>query len=128
MSEKTIVQRLAVRPGAKVLLINAPRGYRQTIGDLPAGAKVVTKTTEPADVIQVFVASHEELATELARLKATLGPATILWVTYPKGTSKIKADINRDVIREYAATVGLQTVALFSVDDTWAALRLKVRA
>ncbi len=49
----------------------------------------------------------------------------MLWVTYPKGTSKVKADINRDIIREYARTIGLEAVALVSVDDTWSALRLK---
>jgi hypothetical protein len=43
-----------------------------------------------------------------------------------RGIAKVKTDINRDVIREYAETVGLQSVALFSVDETWAALRLKV--
>ncbi len=126
MSEKTIVQKLGLKPGAKLLLINAPPGYRKAIGDLPAGAKVLTNPTDPADVIQVFVMSQEDLAGQLARLKPTLRPTMALWVTYPKGTSKSKTDINRDVIREYAATIGLQTVALFSVDDTWAALRLKV--
>jgi hypothetical protein len=125
MSEKTIVQKLGVKPGAKVLLINAPQGYRKVMGDLPAGARVLTKPTEPADVVQAFVLSKQDLEGHLARLKATLPPTAALWITYPKGTSKIETDINRDVIREYAETVGFQAVALFSVDETWAALRLK---
>ena len=53
-------------------------------------------------------------------------PKGIIWVTYPKGTAKIKSDINRDSIREYTATVGLEAVAIFSLDDDWSALRLKV--
>jgi hypothetical protein len=128
MSEKTIVQKLGVKPGAKVLLIDAPQGYRKAMVDLPAGASVLTKPTDLADIVQVFVLSRQELETQLAQLKATLRPTAALWVSYPKGTSKIKTDINRDVIREYAETVGFRTVALFSVDDTWAALRLKVVA
>jgi hypothetical protein len=55
-----------------------------------------------------------------------LGPKGILWVTYPKGTSKIKADINQDSIREYAESVGLRAVSIFSVDEDWSALRLKI--
>ncbi len=62
----------------------------------------------------------------MGNLKPILGSTSILWVTYPRGTSKIKADVNRDVIREYAQTVGLEAVAIFSVDDDWSALRLKI--
>jgi hypothetical protein len=35
-------------------------------------------------------------------------------------------DINRDSIAAYAATIGLQAVAMISVDEDWSALRLKV--
>ncbi len=48
-------------------------------------------------------------------------------MTYPKGTSKaLAADINRDDIHRYTATIGLQTVAQVSVDDDWSAIRCRV--
>jgi hypothetical protein len=50
----------------------------------------------------------------------------LLWVTYHKGTSKQKSDINRDSIAAYALTIGLQAVAMIPVDDDLSALRLKV--
>ena len=50
----------------------------------------------------------------------------MIWVTYPKGKGKIKSDINRDSIREYSASIGMEAVAIFSVDDDWSALRLKL--
>jgi hypothetical protein len=49
----------------------------------------------------------------------------MLWVTYPKGTSKAKVDVNRDSLREYDLTIGLQAVSLLAIDDVWSALRLK---
>ena len=51
----------------------------------------------------------------------------MLWVTYRKGSSKIKSDINRDSIYEYALSVGLQGVAMIVVDENWSALRMKVK-
>ncbi|MCS4538947.1 MAG: hypothetical protein HYY67_08835 [Thaumarchaeota archaeon] len=51
----------------------------------------------------------------------------MLWVTYRKGSSKIKSDINRDSIYEYALSVGLQGVAMIAVDENWSALRMKVK-
>jgi len=50
----------------------------------------------------------------------------ILWVAYPKGTSTAKTGINRDITREYASGLGFQVVAMFAIDETWAALRLKI--
>ena len=76
--------------------------------------------------MQLFVTARKELEAQLGSLKSALQPKGLLWVTYPKGTSKVKADINRDTIAEYAKTVGLQAVAMVSVDDTWSALRLKI--
>ena len=46
-------------------------------------------------------------------------------VTYYKGTSRVKTDINRDTISAYTHSVGLEGVAMISIDDDWSALRLK---
>ncbi len=54
----------------------------------------------------------------MGKLKGVLTPKGLLRVTYPKGTSKVKADINRDSIREYAMSQGLEAMAMVSVDDT----------
>jgi len=126
MSDKTIVQRLFIKPGCKFLLVNAPRGYQAQKGELPKGASVVAQTTSPVDLIQVFVANRKELEAQLPKLKKWLAPQGSLWVTYYKGTARIKTDINRDTINAYAQTIGLQGVAMISIDEDWSALRLKI--
>jgi hypothetical protein len=55
-----------------------------------------------------------------------VSPKGIIWATYPKGSSSMKSDANRDVIRFYVEKIGLEAVAIFSVDDNWSALRLKI--
>ena len=62
----------------------------------------------------------------LKKIKSSLKPAGLLWLTYPKGTSRTKTDINRDIIRQYVEANGYKTVLLIAVDDTWSGLRLKV--
>jgi hypothetical protein len=49
-----------------------------------------------------------------------------MWVTYHKGTSKVKTDINRDTINAYVHSIGLEGVAMISIDEDWSALRLKL--
>ena len=126
MPDKSVAEKLLIKPGQKVLLVNQPKGYRALLGELPKNVKVLKETAEAVDLIQVFVASRKELEEHLPGLKALLAPKGLLWVTYHKGTSKQKSDINRDSIAAYAKTVGLQAVAMISVDEDWSALRLKV--
>ena len=125
MSDTSVAQKLLMKPGQKVLLVNPPKGYKALLGEIPKDVKFLKEAGEAADLIQVFVASRKELEAELPRLKPLLAPKGLFWVSYCKGTSKQKTDINRDSINAFAETVGLQGVALISVDDDWSAMRLK---
>jgi hypothetical protein len=127
MSEKSIAQKLLIKENRKVLLLNEPSNYRSKLGKLPQNVAVTTEpSAKPFDIVQLFVTSKKELEVHLPKVKALAAKNGLLWVTYPKGTSQFKTDINRDVIREFGATVGLQAVALVSIDETWSALRLKI--
>jgi hypothetical protein len=125
MADKTIVEKLAVKPDSRVFIVNAPHGYKSKLGELPSRARLVPGSTKAIDVIQVFVSSRRELEEQLPKLKPLLATRGTLWVTYPKMTSKTQTDINRDSIRAYARSLGLEAVAIFAVDDEWSALRLK---
>jgi len=47
-------------------------------------------------------------------------------VFYYKLTSKKRGDIHRDSINDYAKSLGLEGIAMISVDEDMSALRLKV--
>jgi Protein of unknown function (DUF3052) len=126
MSGKTVGEKLMLKPGQSFLLLKPPAGYEKSLGILPKGVTLTTVPSGRVDVIQVFASSKKELQDALPQLKDIIGPVGMIWVTYPKGTSGIKTDINRDSIRAYAETLGLETVAIISVDSEWSALRLKV--
>lgn len=126
MSQKPVAQKLQIREGQKLLLINPPTDYEKLlVKHLPKNVEIVKGTSRDAEVIQVFTSSKTQLNEQLGKLKKALPPNGIIWVTYPKGTSKVKTDINRDIIRNEAEKFGLEAVAIFSVDDDWSALRLK---
>ena len=50
MSEKTVVQKLLIKEGYRVLIVNAPEGYVASLGDLPAGVAVATDLDQPRPV------------------------------------------------------------------------------
>jgi hypothetical protein len=125
VSEKSIAQKLLIKPGRQVLFVNPPEGYPELIGPLPEGVTVLADAGAPVDLIQVFVKNRAELEEQLPRLKGLLKPGGLLWVTYYKGTARVKTDIHRDTINAYAHTLGLEGIAMISVDEDWSALRLK---
>jgi hypothetical protein len=126
ISNKSISDKLYIKPGKTVLFVNAPSNYVKSIGKIPAGATVEKDEAAKADIIQVFVKNEAELKKLLPKLKKSLNSGGALWVSYFKGTSKTKTDINRDSIAEYASSIGLEGVAIMSIDDDWSALRLKI--
>ncbi len=42
MSDKTIAQKLMLKGGHSALIVNAPKGYLQSIGALPDGVKILS--------------------------------------------------------------------------------------
>ena len=50
---------------------------------------------------------------------------SVLWFAYPKGASKIKTDINRDILTVAGNEFGMDTVAAVSIDETWSGLRFR---
>ena len=126
MAEKTVAQKLGLKPGQTMLLKQAPADAASLLGKLPAGAELVTASKKPCAFILMFAKDRAALVKGLAGCKSLLEPKGVLWVAYIKGTSAKKTDINRDSIREYAPTVGLDTVAQIAIDDDWSALRLKI--
>ena len=56
-----------------------------------------------------------------------LGPAGMLWVSWPKKAAKVATDITEDTIREICLPLGLVDVKVCAVDATWSGLKLVVR-
>lgn len=127
MSDKSITQRMFIKSGYKVIILNAPEGYIQTMGVIPEQVNIQNNLSPDADIIQYFTKSKADLVENFPLLKQALKDDGSLWITYPKGTSKEETDINRDIIWEIAEKLGFKPVAMISIDTTWAAFRLKKR-
>lgn len=124
-SKKPLPKKMFIREGYTVLLVCEPEDYRFLLKDLPEDVTVTTNASGPVDLIQVFVKTRNELEEQLPRLRNHLKPDGFLWITYPKGTSKIKTDINKDSLWAYVKTLDLKAIHQIAVDDTWSAMRFR---
>lgn len=73
----------------------------------------------------VFIDNKKAFEDFLNTYLKNIEPDSILWFAYPKGTSKIKTDINRDILRMTGESFGITTVMAISIDETWSALRFR---
>jgi DUF3052 family protein len=126
MSEKSVAQKLGLKAGQKLLVKQPPEQVAALIGALPSGAELITAATKPSALILMFAGDRAALVKGLPVCKRQLEPGGALWVAYLKGSSGNKTDINRDSIRQFVATIGLDTVSQIALDEDWSALRLKV--
>ena len=119
-SNRTTAQKLGIREGTSVAVVDAPHGYTKTVGTLPAGASF---EEDPADVLPVtlwFVREPEEYLAALPRMRELAGKSR-LWVIYPKqqAPQKVPAEVTLFFIRDEALGVGLSHCKTCSLGKTW---------
>ncbi|NVB78269.1 MAG: DUF3052 family protein [Kofleriaceae bacterium] len=121
-------KKLGIKEQHEICVLNAPPGFADTLGALPAGANVSTKLGKsPLDVIVFFTKQKAELVKKLADLRARMQPAAGLWIAWPKKASGVATDITEDVIRAVALPTGLVDNKVCAIDETWSGLRLVIR-
>lgn len=121
----SLANKLKIKRGLSVALINVPQGYADELGPLPEGVKLHTDLNGQFDWIQIFVKNTAELEEIAPKAVAALKPSSILWISYPKGTSKIQTDLTRDKGWESLQGLDLKWINLVSVNDTWSAFSLR---
>jgi hypothetical protein len=85
---------------------------------LPEGAR---------DVIHLFTKSAAEVSEALPVLRDLIEPDGMIWVSWPKKTSKVPTDVTEDTIRMSALSDVLVDVKVCAVDEVWSGLKLVVR-
>lgn len=123
-SGRALVDKLGIKPGTRIAILNAPRGYRATLGTLPARVQVVTAARGVFPFIHLFAVSRAILETKIPALLRTLTPDGSLWISWPKKASGVETDITEDVVRAVALPTGLVDVKVAAIDDVWSGLKL----
>lgn len=105
------------------VILNAPAdietGFKKT------GFKSSFDKTQKSSNTLVFINDSKAFLDFLNKGLKKIEPDSVLWFAYPKGTSKIKTDINRDTIRVTGEAFGITTVTVISINETWSALRFR---
>lgn len=116
-----LVKRLQIKPDRRGRVLNRPRGL-----DLPGiGPAQLTRQRSDLDWLLAFVRNRRDVEDLAARLDALVGEDSVIWLAYPKQSSGVRTDINRDRGWRSIRAKGLRPVRQIAIDDTWSALRFR---
>ena len=114
-----IADKLKIKPKFSLLTINAPANFKKRLEVLPAEVKI-TDVGKDYDQVHWFVMNKAQMEKEMSKVMKLVKPEVIVWVYYPKGTSKIQTDLTRDKGWDCLLAEGdkLTWISLISFDDT----------
>ncbi|MEJ8803747.1 YdeI/OmpD-associated family protein [Pontibacter sp. H249] len=120
-------RKLQLKLGASLLLINAPEHIADA---LAAEGYTFANAAEPPhvgiyDAVQLFVRNIEELNQLVPQVVPLLKPKGLFWIAYPKKSSGIKTNLNRDEGWKTVIELGYEATRLVALDETWSSARYR---
>jgi hypothetical protein len=114
-------KKLGIKPGSRVLLLNAPDGFGLD------GVDVVRRAQGLADVILSFHTERADLARRMPVLRERMRQDARLWIAWPKRASKLATDLTENVVRDLALENRLVDNKVAAIDEIWSGLQLVIR-
>lgn len=122
MPQSPLAKKMKLKSGANAAVIRAPEDYVDTLRHDTALSPTLNGKF---DWIQIFVRDRAELDDLAPKAAKALKSESMLWISFPKGTSKIQTDLTRDKGWDGVKKLGLKWINLVSVNDTWSAFALR---
>ena len=122
-----LLKKLGLKPGTRAVFIREPSDYRETLGELPTGIRILSRPGKEMDFVHLFCGSKKELLARLSTAKRSLAKEGTLWVSWPKKSSGVQTDLGEGDVRREGLKLGLVDVKICAVDETWSGLKFVYR-
>ena len=122
----TLLEKLQLNGEKNLLIQGLPSSIEKQFIQL-SFAKNVTPLlrTKKIDFALIFAINQLQLNNILKEVFSALHPESKLWIAYPKTTSKIVSDLNRDASWEILSKNDYEAVRQVTLDHVWTAMRFK---
>jgi len=109
----------------RALILNAREGYLEVLGALPDGLELDQEASGEFNFAHLFVKDSSQLEEFIDQILDAIAYDGILWIAYPKGSSGVKTDLNRDKLWQAVADKGTKPVSQVSINKLWSTMRLR---
>jgi len=121
-----LYKKLGIKSGQHAWFSGAPDEYEdelRRVGDLD----LMKRLGKDLDFLHFFTDSRKSLTQQLPKLRDSMKPSGMLWVSWPKKSSARISDLDENIVREIGLKSGLVDVKVCAVDETWSALKFVFR-
>jgi hypothetical protein len=115
-------QKFGLKPGQRLLLMDAPSDFDQLLAGAPEGITRVSAVS-PFDAAVLFATTVRAQETQLARALPKLASGGMIWLAWPKQASGAATDLSDETIRRMGLAAGLVDIKVCAIDATWSGLK-----
>jgi hypothetical protein len=121
-----LLNKLNYKDQDPVVVLNAPPEFAPAMKEFARTVTVFSEPTKGCTYAIAFVTTQAQVNMAAKALDKVLEGDAILWMCYPKGTSKrYSCDFNRDTGWQPLGDQGFEPVRQVAIDADWSALRFR---
>jgi hypothetical protein len=121
MKIQGILKKLRYKSDKKGVILNAPG----TVKNEFKKAGFSTTISGKSEFTILFVRNKSEFEKHFKSTTNRIERDSLFWLSYPKGTSSIATDVNRDILWKLAEPLGFRPVSQVAIDSDWSAMRFR---
>ncbi|PHR26101.1 MAG: DUF3052 domain-containing protein [Fluviicola sp.] len=119
-SPTPLFKKLGITHDSEIMVLNQPKKYLDFFYDFPSNVVInETENNQQFEFIHIFVKTVKELDHFYKIAKISLKKNGILWISWPKKTSKIESELDKFMIMKYGLNNGLVDTKVASIDEDW---------
>ncbi len=122
-SGKALGDKLGIKEGMNIFFHSLPNDVESEISAYLSEAKVSKALKGSFDYLHIFTKEKKELEKKFPELVSHLGEKGMIWISWPKGSSKVPTDINENIVREIGLPLGVVDVKVCAVSEVWSGLK-----
>ena len=123
---QNILEKLQLKEEKNLLIQGLPSSVEKQFAKLSYNKNLTPLLkTRKIDFALIFAINQLQLNNILKEVFSALHPESKLWIAYPKTTSKIVSDLNRDASWEILSKNDYEAVRQVTLDHVWTAMRFK---
>ncbi|MFM1930208.1 MAG: hypothetical protein RL387_1536 [Bacteroidota bacterium] len=123
-SNLNILEKLQLKDEKNLLIQGLPSSVEKQFAKLSYNKNLTPLLkTRKVDFALIFAINQLQLNNILKEIFSALHPACKLWIAYPKPTSKIVSDLNRDASWEILSDNDFEAIRQVTLDHVWTAMR-----
>lgn len=123
-----LFKKLNFKNQPEIVLLDAPESFENEASVMSEFAKIQQgwQPDEKANFALAFATRQSEVDALAVQFSEKTAPDAILWIAYPKGTSKkYRCEFNRDTGWQLLGERGFEPVKIVAIDEDWSALRFR---